>query len=158
MFLSTDEGANWKAVNTGLTKLDILSLSIIGNSFWAGTKGGGVFLSTSRGENWVALNDGLTDLNVVCITGLGSKVYLGTGGNRVGTVSSGSGAFISDSAANPIISVSAASYASAELAPESIVAAFGKDLAAAAEQAAGIPLPTTLGGSSITVTDSLSNC
>ena len=51
--------------------------------------------------------------------------------------------------------LSAASFAGGPvLAPDSIVAAFGANLAAATEVAAGLPLPTSLAGTTVTITDS----
>ncbi len=55
---------------------------------------------------------------------------------------------------SPLTSVSAASYSGATLARESIVAAFGANLASATVAATTTPLPTTLGGSTIKVRDS----
>jgi uncharacterized protein (TIGR03437 family) len=49
--------------------------------------------------------------------------------------------------------VSAASYVQAELAAASIASAFGTDLAPLPESAAQVPLPTTLGGTSVRVKD-----
>lgn len=51
--------------------------------------------------------------------------------------------------------VSAASFLGAELASESIVAAFGVNLATSVEIANTIPLPTTLAGTKVSVKDSL---
>jgi hypothetical protein len=51
-------------------------------------------------------------------------------------------------------SVSAASYSGARLAPESIVAAFGTNLATAIEAASSVPLPTSLAGTTVKVKDS----
>ena len=56
--------------------------------------------------------------------------------------------------ARTVTTVSAASYGNAVLASESIVAAFGSNLAAATQGAPGLPLPTTLGGTTIKVRDS----
>jgi uncharacterized protein (TIGR03437 family) len=50
-------------------------------------------------------------------------------------------------------SVSAASYSSATLAPESIVAAFGSNLATATLVASATPLPTALAGTTVKVRD-----
>jgi len=50
--------------------------------------------------------------------------------------------------------VSAASFLGAELAPESIVTAFGVDLATGTEIASRLPLPTELAGTTVDVTDS----
>jgi uncharacterized protein (TIGR03437 family) len=57
-------------------------------------------------------------------------------------------------AAGYITSVSAADYNGVALAPGSIVSAFGTALAADSAAAGGVPLPETLGGVSVTVTDS----
>jgi uncharacterized protein (TIGR03437 family) len=56
----------------------------------------------------------------------------------------------------PVISVSAASYAggAVPLAPNSIIAAFGTQLARATEAATTQPLPTTLAGTTVRITDS----
>ena len=56
---------------------------------------------------------------------------------------------------SPVASVSAASFLGAELAPESIVAAFGVNLATSVAIADITPLPTTLAGTKVTVKDSL---
>ncbi len=50
--------------------------------------------------------------------------------------------------------VSAASFASAPVAPESIVAAFGTDLAVATQTATAIPLPAELAGTTVKIRDS----
>ncbi len=55
-----------------------------------------------------------------------------------------------------VASVSAASYSGATLAPESIVAAFGSNLATATTIATTTPLPTSLAGTSVKVRDSAS--
>ncbi len=52
-----------------------------------------------------------------------------------------------------LASVSAATYRGAELAPESIAAAFGSRLATKTEAATADPLPTTLAGTSVKVRD-----
>ncbi|MEO6726416.1 MAG: IPT/TIG domain-containing protein [Blastocatellia bacterium] len=54
-----------------------------------------------------------------------------------------------------VASVSAASFLGSELAPESIVAAFGLNLATSVEIANTVPLPTTLAGTKVTVRDRL---
>jgi uncharacterized protein (TIGR03437 family) len=53
-----------------------------------------------------------------------------------------------------VATVSAASFDGALIAPESIAAAFGTNLATSAQVAATTPLPTTLGGTSLTIRDS----
>lgn len=53
-----------------------------------------------------------------------------------------------------LASVSAATYKRSSLAQESIVAAFGKEMSAATEVATNFPLPTSLGGVTISIFDS----
>jgi uncharacterized protein (TIGR03437 family) len=94
----------------------------------------------------------LSDLNIRSLALIGSGLYAGTGGK--GGNAGGSGAFVAD-VAGPLASVSAASFAGTELAPESITAAFGAQLAAGVASAAVTPLPTMLAGASVRVTDSM---
>ncbi|MBI1766727.1 MAG: hypothetical protein HYR56_35420, partial [Acidobacteria bacterium] len=55
--------------------------------------------------------------------------------------------------AQPVASVSAASFSAAALAPEAMVAAFGTRLATRVEAASTLPLPTSLAGTSLRVRD-----
>jgi len=55
--------------------------------------------------------------------------------------------------AGPLANLSAASYAGDPFAVESIVAAFGSDLARTTERATTLPLPATLAGTTVTVVD-----
>ncbi len=43
MFLSTDNGSSWNAINAGLTDLDVLSLAVKGDTLFAGTFSSGVW-------------------------------------------------------------------------------------------------------------------
>ncbi|HWQ31423.1 MAG TPA: SBBP repeat-containing protein [Blastocatellia bacterium] len=56
-----------------------------------------------------------------------------------------------------VVTASAASYSTASQANEAIVAAFGDGLAGATQAAAGLPLPTSLAGTSIRVRDAAGN-
>ncbi len=55
----------------------------------------------------------------------------------------------------PLANASAASFLSYSFSPESIVSAFGTDLAVAVEVATTTPLPTSLAGTTVSVTDSV---
>ncbi|MBI1761098.1 MAG: Ig-like domain repeat protein [Acidobacteria bacterium] len=57
--------------------------------------------------------------------------------------------------ARPLANVSAASYLHDQFAREEIVAAFGINLATTSQAATNLPLPTTLAGTAVRVTDSL---
>src|SRR6266536_2928448 len=53
-----------------------------------------------------------------------------------------------------LINVSAASFSAGAASPESIVSAFGSNLAASTASAGGVGLPTSLAGTTVSVTDS----
>jgi hypothetical protein len=65
VFLSTDNGANWIAVNSGLTHPFVGALGVSteepgGTKLFAGTLSG-IFLSTNDGVSWTAANTGVTN-------------------------------------------------------------------------------------------------
>ena len=63
MFKSTNGGADWSAVNIGLTNYYVYALAIdpaTPSTLYAGTDGG-VFKSTNGGAAWSAFNTGLTN-------------------------------------------------------------------------------------------------
>jgi len=60
VFLSTNNGANWSTVNTGLTdSTDVNSFAVSGSNLFAGSYDGHVFLTTNNGTNWTAVDSGL---------------------------------------------------------------------------------------------------
>ena len=59
-FLSTDHGANWTAVNTGLKGTYVYCLAASGMHLYAGTDSG-AFHSTNHGASWTSITAGLTD-------------------------------------------------------------------------------------------------
>ncbi len=69
----------------------------------------------------------------------------GTQWSAINSTTGGNGGAVS--------AVSAASFAGADLAPESIASAFGTGMAAGTQVATSTPLPTSLGGTSITIRD-----
>ena len=78
VFLSTDNGTGWTAVNTGLTDLDVWSLAVSGTNLFAGTGRGGVFLSTNNGTSWSAVNTGLSGTYVWSLAVTGTNLFAGT--------------------------------------------------------------------------------
>jgi hypothetical protein len=81
LFLSTNNGTSWTAVNSGLTNMRINSLAVSGSSIFAGSEGNGVFLSTNDGEHWTAVNSGLTDNHILSLAVNQSQiVFAGTNG------------------------------------------------------------------------------
>lgn len=92
-----------------------------------------------------AVNDIQLTANLVILNN-GDMLFTDTGNNRV--------RLLKRTAEPAVVSLSAASYAGAEVASESIVAAFGANLAIRVEAADSLPLPTTLAGTRVLVKDS----
>ncbi len=88
---TTDYGATWTAINTGLTNADVLSLFAFGARLIAGTNGGGIFISTDYGATWTVSNTGLSGntLTISNIFALGSTLYLATPGGVCVSTSGG---------------------------------------------------------------------
>jgi photosystem II stability/assembly factor-like uncharacterized protein len=84
---SSDNGANWIAVNNGLTNDTVTTFAILGNDLFIGTggsftkpDGGGVFRSTDNGAHWSTASNGLMDSNVYCLAVSSGILYAGTYG------------------------------------------------------------------------------
>jgi photosystem II stability/assembly factor-like uncharacterized protein len=83
IYVSTDNGNNWIAQNTGLTNLNINAIATSGNNIFVGTEGGGVFLSTNNGISWIVQNTGLTNLIIKAIATSGNNIFVGTEGGGI---------------------------------------------------------------------------
>lgn len=157
VLLSTDNGASWRPINTGLP-LDqrIGRVAINGKDFYAATRSK-VFLSTNQGASWEAVSDELTRERITTLAVIGSKLFAGTGIAELvsgGSELGGSGALVSDLPNGAVANVSAASFSGNEIASESITAAFGANLATQVQAATAQPLPTELAGTKVMVKDS----
>ena len=84
VFLSTNDGASWTAVNTGLTNPPVRCFAVSpatsgsGTALFAGTAGGGVFLSTNNGASWTAVNRDLTDSDIWSFASFERHLFAGT--------------------------------------------------------------------------------
>jgi photosystem II stability/assembly factor-like uncharacterized protein len=78
MFRTTDSGANWTAINSGITNDTILSCATNGADLFAGSQSGGVFRSEDNGGSWVAVNAGLTNLRVSALLSNNTTLFAGT--------------------------------------------------------------------------------
>ena len=76
VYLSTNNGASWTAVNAGLTNTSVRSLAVSGTNLFAGTFDG-VFLSTNNGSSWSAVSPGLTNFDVRALAVSGSNLFAG---------------------------------------------------------------------------------
>jgi len=154
-YKSVDAGASWQTASAGMDPGASIRSIVIDptNSqvVYAADLRTGVYRSDNGGTLWVQIDKGLTMRAVEALT-------ISSDGGTLYAATEGGGAFRLDvrpDAATTVSCASAASYvAGASLAAESIVAGFGKGLAAATQTANGTPLPTTLGGVSVSVTDS----
>ena len=77
---STDNGATWTAINSGLTSTDVRAIAVSGTNLFAGTYLAGVFLSTNNGASWRTVNSGLANPIVVSLFASGSSLFTGTSG------------------------------------------------------------------------------
>lgn len=72
VFVGRNGGAQWAALNSGLTQMSVLALAQEpksgGNTLYAGTDGGGVFKSIDGGKNWQpAMSAGLSHAPVTAL-------------------------------------------------------------------------------------------
>ncbi len=116
-----------------------------GNAGFSGDDGPGFQARMNLPESGTSSNDIQVTTNIVLLSN-GDMVFADTNNNRIRLLKRRAGAL-------SIASVSAASYMGAELASESITAAFGERLATSLRQANSSPLPTTLAGTTVKITD-----
>ena len=82
VFLSTDDGTSWTAVNSGLPKYLVTDIApqsvVIGTDHFVGTEEG-IFRSSDNGKNWALANAGLpSDPDVSVLASIGSSLFAGT--------------------------------------------------------------------------------
>jgi hypothetical protein len=78
VYVSTNNGLNWGAVNNGLTNTVVRSLCVVGTDLFAGTYGGGVFRSTDHGSTWTSASSGVANPYVLSLTVSGATLFAGT--------------------------------------------------------------------------------
>ena len=111
VYLSTDNGATWTEVNSGLTDTDIFALVVSGTNLFAGaesgggTEQGGVFLSTNNGTTWTSVSTGLTDPDVMSLAVSGANLFAGTwgGGAFLSTNNGGNWTAINSGLTHPVV-------------------------------------------------------
>lgn len=82
MYRSTDAGATWHEINTGLTgwALSIYSIVIHGDTVFAGTSGSGVYVnSVSNPGLWKSYNEGLSQGGVETVSILNGQLFANVG-------------------------------------------------------------------------------
>ena len=89
VFLSSNNGSSWTAVNNGLPGWSpVYSFAISGTNIFAGTYDG-VFLSVNNGTSWTAINNGLTNHFVLSLAISGTNIFAGTNGGVFLTTNNG---------------------------------------------------------------------
>jgi len=101
VFRSTNNGASWTQVITGLTYTTVSSLEVMGTNVFAGTLYGGIYLSTDSGTSWI--QTGLADTSVLSLAVMGTNILAGTYGHGV-FISTDNGAnWLQTSMSNPTV-------------------------------------------------------
>ena len=77
LFFSTNDGANWTSINSGLTNTYVYSFAANGTNLFAGT-GDGVFLSTNNGTSWNPANTGIENSTIYSMAVIGSNIFAGS--------------------------------------------------------------------------------
>ncbi len=116
-----------------------------GTQGFAGDDGPGAQARLNFPPIGLSINDIQLTANLVALSN-GEILFTDTGNHRIRLLKPG---------ARPVVtSLSAASYLGNEVASESMIAAFGANLALRTEAASGLPLPTALAGTFVKVRDS----
>jgi photosystem II stability/assembly factor-like uncharacterized protein len=74
----TTDGINWSYSTNGMTDLKIISQTVCGNYFFAGSEAGGIYRSSNNGLNWTPVNNGITNMEIHTMCSSNGKIYSGT--------------------------------------------------------------------------------
>jgi ligand-binding sensor domain-containing protein len=79
VYLSSNNGNSWTAVNTGLNYgYSVYALTMNGSDIFAGTDNG-IFMSSNNGNSWTAVNNGVpASTGIMALTIKGDTVFAGT--------------------------------------------------------------------------------
>jgi hypothetical protein len=84
IYLSSNNGQLWTAVNSGLANTYVMSLIIHGDTLFAGTVLGPVYRSLNNGGSWDTVNTGIpANLTVTSFAISGNYIFAGTGHGEV---------------------------------------------------------------------------
>ena len=82
MYYSSDYGTNWIKINNGISDSSFTTLTVKGDSIYAGTLHGSLFLSTDHGTNWTQVyqfvGPSCSSYGINCISKYGSIMFVGT--------------------------------------------------------------------------------
>ena len=78
VFLSTNDGSSWTAVNSGLpANTSVWSFCVSGNTIFAGTDSDGVFLSVDNGTSWTKADSGMPPIYFARLAASGNNIFCG---------------------------------------------------------------------------------
>jgi photosystem II stability/assembly factor-like uncharacterized protein len=84
IYLSTDNGDTWTAVNKGFpSNSSVQDVIVKGNDIFAGTYKNGIFVFSEIDTSWTAINEGLTTNAIYNLTSDFNYLYAGTAGNGI---------------------------------------------------------------------------
>jgi hypothetical protein len=90
IYRSTDGGTTWQQSNTGLSSMQVSSMTVTPNLVFIGTIGGGVFRSDDFGKTWNRFSIGLTNFNTydIVVSTFG-QLYVATASSVFRSVDNG---------------------------------------------------------------------
>jgi len=148
VFVTKNLGATWEDISGDLPDTPVTSIALDPmqeGAIYIGTDIG-VFQTTDAGATWVRLSNGMPRVASFMV-----RYHAATRSLVVAT--HGRGMFRLK-LAQPVVTVSAASFSRSALAIEGMAAAFGSGLATRTESAGSLPLPTQIAGTTVRISDS----
>ncbi len=141
---SSDNGQTWTPSQAGMDSTNVWPISGKGDNLFAPPSNYDSMLrSTDEGRTWRLLAPTVPGHLAYSAHVNGSTLYVGAP----------TGLYVSDTQVHRTSAVSAASYSPNGVTEKTIASAFGEVLANSAQAASSIPLPTTLAGTTVKVTD-----
>ena len=147
IFQTDDMCQTWRDISGDLPDVPVTAIEAdpaLAGTLYIGTDLG-VFQTTDFGATWVRLSNGMPRVATFMV-----RFHKPS---RTLTVATHGRGMYRLKLAQPVVTVSAANFSRDTLAIEGIVAAFGANLATRTDIATSIPLPTTLAGTSVKLTD-----
>jgi len=74
----TSDGISWNFSDSGMTDLQIISLTINGEFIFAGSETGGIYRSSDYGGSWTPVNNGLSNYAIHTLSSNDGKIFAGT--------------------------------------------------------------------------------
>ncbi|MGH9939501.1 MAG: hypothetical protein ACREAM_24945, partial [Blastocatellia bacterium] len=148
VFVTKDLGATWEDISGDLPDVPVTSIApdpMQEGAIYIGTDIG-VFQTTDAGATWVRLSNGMPRVASYMV-----RYHAATRSLVVATHGRG---MLRLKLAQPLVTVSAASFSRSALAIEAMAAAFGSGLATRTESASSLPLPTQIAGTTVRISDS----